>query len=216
MKLLEVKNLRVAVNGREILHGVNLSVQPGEIVTVTGKNGSGKSTLALSLMGGLKPLGGKIIYETKCLTDAEQEIYTDTSERAKLGMFMAFQTPVEIPGVSVQELLRTAGTKEDLVKLCQKVGLDIFTPGKEVNKDFSGGEKKKLELLQMLALKPKLVILDELDSGMDKQAAENASKIIKEYVREQNAGVIIITHNEWILQELTVNRRYEMKDGRLE
>lgn len=218
-KLLLAKNLHVATAEKELLHGVDLRVDKGETIVIVGPNGAGKSTLARALIGvadynysGLMKFGTKEILNTPC------------EERAKLGMFLSYQDPVAIPGLPVSEMLRSAletrgikmrlrEFKLQLAKNLEKLALNPFAGERELNVDFSGGEKKKLEILQMLTLRPKLAILDEIDSGLDVDAARLMSGVIRDYQKETECSLIIVTHNMRILQALNVDRVYVLRDG---
>ena len=218
-KLLLAKNLHVATAEKELLHGVDLRVDKGETIVIVGPNGAGKSTLARALMGvadysysGLMKFGTKEILNTPC------------EERAKMGMFLSYQDPVAIPGLPVSEMLRSAletrgikmrlrEFKLQLAKNLEKLALNPFAGERELNVDFSGGEKKKLEILQMLTLQPKLAILDEIDSGLDVDAARLISGVIRDYQKETECSLIIVTHNMRILQALNVDRVYVLRDG---
>jgi FeS assembly ATPase SufC len=220
-KLLIVKNLHAATAEKELLHGIDLRVDKGETIVVVGPNGAGKSTLARALMGvadfdysGLMKFGAKDILSVPC------------EERAKLGMFLSYQDPIAIPGLPVSEMLRSAletrGVKMrlrefklQLAKNLEKLELSPFAGERELNVDFSGGEKKKLEILQMLTLQPKLAILDEIDSGLDIDAARLVSNVIRDYQKETECGLAIVTHNMRILQSLNVDRVYVLRDGEI-
>ena len=196
-KLLIVKNLHAATAEKELLHGIDLRVDKGETIVVVGPNGAGKSTLARALMGvadfdysGLMKFGTKDILSVPC------------EERAKLGMFLSYQDPIAIPGLPVSEMLRSAletrGVKMrlrefklQLAKNLEKLELSPFAGERELNVDFSGGEKKKLEILQMLTLQPKLAILDEIDSGLDIDAARLVSNVIRDYQKETYAHLAV-------------------------
>ena len=220
-KLLVVKNLHVATAEKELLHGIDLRVDKGETIVIVGPNGAGKSTLARALMGvadfdyaGLMKFGTKEILNMPC------------EDRAKLGMFLSYQDPIAIPGLPVSEMLRSAletrGVKMrlrefklQLAKNLEKLELNPFAGERELNVDFSGGEKKKLEILQMLTLQPKLAILDEIDSGLDIDAARLVSNVIHNYQKETECGLVIVTHNMRILQSLNVDRVYVLRDGEI-
>ncbi len=218
-KLLIAKNLHASTADKELLHGIDLRIDKGETVVVVGPNGAGKSTLARSLMGvsdfdysGSISFAGKDVAKLPC------------EERAKLGMFLSYQDPVAIPGLPVGEMLRSTieahgkkvrlrEFKLTLAKYLEKLDLNPFSGERELNVDFSGGEKKKLEILQMLMLRPQLAILDEIDSGLDVDAARLVSRVIREYQDETNCSLAIVTHNMRILQSLNVDRVYVIRDG---
>ena len=209
--LLRVRDLHVATEEKEILPGASMEVLPGETVVLLGPNGAGKSSLASAVMGlpNLKVISGKIEFDGSEITEEEID------GRARRGIFMAWQTPVEIPGVSFRELLLSAGYINTLEKYVKMLNLSPFMLQREVNVGLSGGEKKKLEILQMMALSPRLAILDETDSGLDVDAAKNVSKAIRDYQKETGLALLIVTHNARILQELKVDKVYVMAEGRV-
>jgi Fe-S cluster assembly ATP-binding protein len=218
-EFFEVKNLKVSTDGTELLHGVIFSLPAGSTTLLTGANGAGKSTL-LKLIMGISPLkaSGKILLNGKDITKLEPE------ERAKLGIFLSFQEPVAIPGLSVSEMLRSSTEalghkmsymdfKVQLYERIEQLGLDPFTAQRDINTSFSGGEKKKLEILQLLMLKPKLVLLDEIDSGLDTKANELISQILADYQAETGATFLIVSHNLRILKHLAPNQELVLEDG---
>lgn len=219
-KVLMVKNLRVSTADKELVHGVDLSINEGETVVILGPNGAGKSTIARALMGLDYNTSGAIVF-------CDEPINTlSIEERSRKGIFLSYQDPVEIPGLSISEMLRTAlenhGKKVSLgnfrlllAENLDKLGLSQFIAKRDLNVDFSGGEKKKLEVVQMLTLKPKLAILDELDSGLDTDAAKKVSSVLAEYQKESKVGYLIITHNMRILSKLNVSKVYIVKDGEI-
>jgi len=204
--LLEVKNLKVKGNGKEILKGVDLKINPGEVQAFLGPNASGKSTLVQVILGNpkYKVIKGKIFFAGKEITKLLPE------KRVKLGLALAWQTPPAVKGVKLSQLLEKISQRKDLQ----------FEEGKgllerETNVDFSGGEKKISELLQILALKPKLVIFDEIDSGLDLKKLEKVSKIIKKELVAKGVSVLLITHSGAILQFLKPKITNVMVDGRV-
>lgn len=217
--MLNVKNLSVNIGDKQILKGVSLEVKQGEIVAVMGPNGSGKSTLAYTIMG-----HPNYIIENGDLTIDNEKINEKApDERARMGLFLATQYPVSIPGVNVREVLlaslRRKGEKISALELKKKVETiaeelklspDLLKRG--INEGFSGGEKKKMEILQMRILAPKYAILDETDSGLDidalKIVAEGAVKMA-----EEGAGVLVITHYKRLLSYLKPNRVLVLKNG---
>jgi len=216
--ILEVRDLCVTTNIKELLHGIDLRVGAGETVVILGPNGAGKSTLACAIAGNEYACTGEIILGGKNI------IHESADERARMGVFLSYQDPVAIPGLPVAEMLRSAfearGSKLSLGKFKQlladnleKLELNPFAANREMNVNFSGGEKKKMEIVQLIMLKPKLAILDEIDSGLDIDAAKKVSQVLAEYQQKTKAGFVIITHNLRILQALTVNRVYIMRDG---
>ena len=212
MTTLEIRNLQVSVNtdqgAKEILRGVDLTIRSGETHAVMGPNGSGKSTLAYSIAGHPKyeVTGGEI------LLDGENVLEMSVDERAKAGLFLAMQYPVEVPGVSVSNFLRTAKTAidgeapalRDWIKELKQAMADLrmdagFTE-RNVNEGFSGGEKKRHEILQLELLKPKIAILDETDSGLDVDALKVVSEGVNRAKDKTGLGVLLITHYTRILR----------------
>ena len=224
--LLEIRDLRVRAENKEILKGLDLTVNAGEVHAIMGPNGSGKSTLARVLAGhpGYEVTGGTIHYDGKDLLELEPE------ERACEGVFMAFQYPIEVPGVSNAQLLRLAynekrkhlGEEEldplefkDLLKERAKiVEMDASFMTRSVNEGFSGGEKKRVEILQMAMLKPRIAILDETDSGLDIDALKVVAGGVKELVGPQ-MGALVITHYQRILDYITPDFVHVFIDGRI-
>ena len=220
--MLEVSNLGVFTkDGKEILSGVDFSVSKGETVVLLGPNGAGKSTICTTLMGDPRfKVKGSAKFEKKELLKLTPD------KRAKLGIFLSFQNPVEIPGVSTTEMLRTALVKknkylpldtvrEEISKNAKKLGQNIWFSERELNIGFSGGEKKKNEIIQMLTLKPKLIILDEIDSGLDLDASDKISKILRDYQKETDCSYLIVTHNMRILKHLAVSKTVILNKGRV-
>ncbi len=224
--LLQVKDLHASANGTPILKGVNLEVKPGEVHAIMGPNGSGKSTFA-------KVLAGHPAYEVTSGTmtyDGEDLQELETDERARAGVFLAFQYPVEIPGVSnsqfmrqaLNERLKAAGKDEldplqfdDYIRERVKiVDMDPKFLDRSVNADFSGGEKKRNEILQMAVLEPKLALLDETDSGLDIDALRVVANGINELSTEENA-VVLVTHYQRILNYVTPDYVHVMTRGRI-
>ncbi len=224
--MLEIKNLRVAVGGKEILKGINLSVKAGEVHAVMGPNGSGKSTLAQVLAGhpSFQVLEGEVFYQGKDLLEMAPE------DRAKEGVFMAFQYPVEIPGVSNAYFLRSAyneirkhrGEEEldamEFLKLLHRkmkvMHMDESLINRPVNEGFSGGEKKKNEIFQMAVLEPKLAILDETDSGLDIDALKVVAEGVNNLRRPENATVLI-THYQRLLNYITPDFVHVLVGGKI-
>ena len=224
-KLLEIKNLHTIAeddSNKHILKGLNLDINKGEIHVIMGPNGSGKSTLANTIFA-----SPRYIVEKGCILFEGEDITHESTDRiAKKGIFMSFQSPEEIPGVSLAQFLKTTkhsitGEKPNLYQFTKEVETDMNELGMEygyVNRDFnvgfSGGEKKKNEILQMLLLNPKLAILDETDSGLDVDAIRIVSKGINMFKNDENA-VLIITHSTKILQELKVDKVHILVDGKI-
>ncbi len=222
--LLSVSSLSVAIGDLQVLHGINLDMGIGEVHALMGANGSGKSSLAQTLMGdpryhvldpqGVVTFGGKNLLTMR------------VDERAKAGLYACWQTPVTIPGVTVfslckasyESLGKTIGKltefKQELEALAVRVGLTKEYVSRSVNDGFSGGEKKRLELLQLLLLEPKLVILDEIDSGLDSAGVQLVTQIIAE-MKAKGTSFLLITHNKRLLDEVAVDKTWEMQHGRL-
>ena len=220
---LEIRNLHVRTEEREILRGVDLVVRHGELHALMGPNGSGKSTLANTIMGhpDYEVTDGEILF------DGENIIELAAHERAKLGLFLAFQYPVAIPGVSVANFLRLAinAQREEPIKvkefgaqLRHAVELldveDAFT-SRHLNDGFSGGEKKRAEVLQMAMLRPQIAVLDETDSGLDIDALRTVAEGVQKLHDDQHLGVLIITHYQRILDYVRPEFVHIMLDGRI-
>ena len=224
-KLLEIKKLKTIAEddpNQKILKGLDLTIHEGEIHVIMGPNGSGKSTLANTIFHSPRYIvtDGSICFEKEDITNLS------TDKIAKKGIFMSFQTPEEIPGVSLAQFLKTTkhsitGEKPNLYQFSKEVeskmkelGMSYETLNREFNVGFSGGEKKKNEILQLLLLNPKLAILDETDSGLDVDAIKIVSKGISLYKNEKNA-VLIITHSTKILKNLKVDKVHILVDGKI-
>lgn len=222
MNFLEIKNLHVEVENKEILNGINLELKKGEVVALIGPNGSGKTTLSNVLMGHpkYKITKGQIKFNEKNISKLSP------NKRAELGLFLSFQQPSEIEGVEILKFLKQAYNSvkkkqlmtfefQDLLdKKAELLKIDQDFLEREVNKGFSGGEKKKLEILQLLTLDPKLAILDETDSGLDIDALKIVSKGINKF-RNKNKSVLIITHYSRILDYVKPDKIYVMKKGKI-
>jgi len=227
MNVLEIKNLHVSVVtdavNKEILRGVDLTIKSGETHAIMGPNGSGKSTLAYSIAGHPKYLitGGSV------LLDGSDVLEMSVDERAKAGLFLAMQYPVEVPGVSVSNFLRTAVTaiRGEAPKLRSWVGevkevmaslnIDGAFSERNVNEGFSGGEKKRHEILQMELLKPKIAILDETDSGLDVDALRIVSEGVNRVKANSNLGVMLITHYTRILRYIKPDFVHVFANGKI-
>ena len=219
---LEIRDLHVSTDGHEILRGVDLNVSRGEIHALMGPNGSGKSTLASTLLGhpAYEITQGSITFKGEDITEAEPH------ERARAGLFLAFQYPVSIPGVSVANFLRMAinakreepiGVKEFRSQLAHAVDLldvDRSFTSRHLNDGFSGGEKKRAEILQMAMLEPSMAVLDETDSGLDIDALKIVSDGVNA-LRGPNLGVLIITHYQRILNYITPDVVHVMYQGQI-
>jgi Fe-S cluster assembly ATP-binding protein len=220
--MLKIENLRIEIDGNEIVKGLDLEVGIGEIHAIMGPNGSGKSTLANVLMGHprYEVIDGSVTFEGEDVLELEPD------ERAKLGMFLAFQYPSEVPGVSVANFLRTAvnSVREvelspmEMYKLLQEkmavMQMDPKFAERYLNEGFSGGEKKRNEILQMLMLEPRLAIMDETDSGLDIDALQVVARGVNE-LRGPGFSAVIITHYQRILRYIQPDRVHVMLDGRL-
>ena len=222
MAFLEVKNLKVKIEDKEILKGISLEVNKNEVVALMGPNGSGKSTLAYALMGHprYQITNGKIMLNGKDATNAEPD------ERAKNGLFLSFQYPQEISGVSVSNFLRTALNAKrekpisvpDFHKLLQEkmalLKMDKSFALRYVNEGFSGGEKKRAEILQMAVLHPQIAILDETDSGLDIDALKTVANGVNA-LKGPETGILLITHYQRILNYITPDKVHIVIDGRI-
>jgi Fe-S cluster assembly ATP-binding protein len=221
--LLHIEDLHVEVEGREILKGLNLTLDKGEIHAIMGPNGSGKSTLAYVLTGrpGYEVTSGEILYNGESILDLEPD------ERAKKGIFLAFQYPTEVPGVSVVNFLRTAynAVHSDNEKSAMKFRLylqekvDLLEIPTElvdryVNQGFSGGEKKRNEILQMAVLEPQLAILDETDSGLDIDALKHVSGGVNK-LAGPDVGILLITHYQRLLNYIRPSKVHVLMAGRV-
>ncbi len=222
MKFLEIKNLHVEVEGKKILNGINLELEKGKVIALMGPNGSGKSTLANVLMGHpkYKITKGKILFLGKDLSKLGPD------KRANLGLFLSFQNPQEIDGVKVFNFLKQSYNSTNKKQLMTFQFQDLLDEKAEllkidqnfleryVNKGFSGGEKKKLEILQLLTLNPKMAILDETDSGLDIDALKTVSKGIKKFLNKDKS-VLIITHHQKILDYIKPDQVAVIKKGQI-
>lgn len=222
-ELLCVKGLHAAVEGQEILHGIDLSVERGETHVIMGPNGAGKSTLGNVLMGN----PAYTVTEGSILFAGDELLTRSVDERARAGLFMSFQNPLEVPGISLENFIRTAleqrtgerirlwDFRKSLRKTLDVLQMDESYAGRDLNVGFSGGEKKKAEILQLLMLSPTLAILDETDSGLDVDAVRTVSRGIEEFKKEKDSALIIITHSTGILSALDVDRVHVLVDGRI-
>lgn len=225
-KMLNVKNITVLAGegerSKKIIDNLSLEVAQGETVVILGPNGAGKSTLGAAMMGDpkLKITEGEIRFFDENITNMKVD------ERARLGMMMTMQNPVEVPGISTTNVIRAAlnargenlsldKIREQISVVCKKLKTNIFFAEREINYKFSGGEKKKNEIIQALVLKPKLLILDEIDSGLDVDAADLISGALKELQENEKTALLIITHNMRILKKLKVDKVYILKFGEI-
>jgi Fe-S cluster assembly ATP-binding protein len=221
-EILKVDQLCAGINQKQILHGIDLEMKAGETHVLMGPNGAGKSTLGMTLMGHPKyqVSGGSIRFK------GEDLLGMNTAQRAAAGLFMSFQNPVEVPGVSLGSFIRSAmeqrGEKISLWNFRKAVRsqmellqMDESYIDRDLNVGFSGGEKKKAEILQLLMLKPDLAILDETDSGLDVDAVKTVSLGVEEYQKNQNGALLIITHSTRILEALHVDYTHVLVNGQI-
>jgi Fe-S cluster assembly ATP-binding protein len=220
--LLSVQNLHVKVEDKEILKGVNLEIFPGEVHAIMGRNGSGKSTLSYTLMGHPRYIvtEGKILFKGVDITEMTPD------QRAKAGLALAFQYPVAIPGVSVSNFVRASVNavrgkdvpvkefRQELKAQMKKLGVADEFLGRYINDGFSGGEKKRLEILQLALLKPALAVLDETDSGLDIDALKTVSEGINNLANPETA-ILLITHYQRILNYVEPQFVHVFQDGRI-
>ena len=222
--LLKIKNLQGEIDGKEILHGRNLEINSGEVHAIMGRNGSGKSTFSNTLMGhpAYKILSGEIKFDNTVINNLKP------NERAKLGLFLGFQYPLSIPGVTVANFLRQANkalkgdsvSPRDFRKLLYEkmdaLEIDHAFATRYINDGFSGGEKKRMEILQMAMLEPKLAILDEPDSGLDIDSLKLVAESINKY-KEKNPqfSVLLITHYQRILEHVKPDKVHVFSDGNI-
>lgn len=219
--LLAVRNLRVSVGEKEILHGVDLTVGKDETHVLMGPNGTGKSTLGYAITGNPAYIvtSGQILFKGEDITDLP------VNERAKKGIFLSFQNPLEVPGVTLSSFIRSAleqkagkrlhlwDFKKKLNETMKLLNMDESYAERDLNVGFSGGEKKKAEILQMLMLEPELAILDETDSGLDVDAVRTVSQGVQLYKERVHGSLLIITHSTRILEALTVDAAHVMENG---
>ena len=225
--LLDIRSLSVSTHGQEIIHDVSLSVEPGETHLLMGPNGSGKTTLLSALMGDPRCTitGGSIFFHGSDVTEMAPE------QRAALGMFLSFQHPPEIPGVTLPSFARAAvnvlaekrgeqhvapapflaSFKDQLAA----VDLEMEQANRGVNEGYSGGEKKKAELLQLLMLRPSLALLDEIDSGLDIDATARVLDLLIRYQKQTNAGILLVSHNPRLLELMSPQRISIMVEGKI-
>ncbi len=222
-KLLQVKNLSVRVEEKEILHGINLEIGKGETHVLMGPNGAGKSTLGYALMGnpGYQVTGGQILFDGNDLNEVS------VSDRAKAGLFLSFQNPLEVPGITLSNFIRSAleqrtgerirlwDFRKELEAKMEILQMDKSYAKRDLNVGFSGGEKKKAEILQLLMMKPQLAILDETDSGLDVDAVRTVSRGVEEYQKDKDGSLLIITHSTRILESLHVDVTHVLVNGRI-
>ena len=220
-ELLVIKNLRVSAGETEILHGVDLTLGKDETHVLMGPNGTGKSTLGYAVTGNpaYTVTGGSIVF------DGEDITALPVNERARRGIFLSFQNPLEVPGVTLSAFIRSAleqktgerlrlwDFKKRLRETMALLSMDESYAERDLNVGFSGGEKKKAEILQMLMLEPRLAILDETDSGLDVDAVRTVSQGVQLYRERLHGSLLIITHSTRILEALHVDATHVMEDG---
>lgn len=222
--LLDIHSLSAALeDGKQILNDLDLSIGKGEIHVLMGPNGAGKSSLGNTIMGNpvYQVTGGSIKFKDQDITEESPD------NRAKLGMFMSFQTPLEVPGISLETFIRSAihhktgehvklfQFQKELQRCMELLNMDSSYAKRDLNVGFSGGERKKSEILQLLMLKPDFAILDETDSGLDIDAVRVVSKGIEEYQKTVGGSLLIITHNTKILESLKVDKTHILVNGKI-
>ncbi len=220
MTTLEIKNLAVSVGGSQILNDVTLTIKSGEVHAVMGPNGAGKSTLSAALMG--KP--GYVITGGSVKLDGVDMLALPTWQRATAGLHLIMQYPTEIPGVMLQDAMSAAldARKRDTTNLrsliateAKRISFDTELVDRAVNVDFSGGEKKRNETVQLAVLQPKIAILDELDSGLDIDALRDCAQRVEDATREMNLGVLVITHYSRLFEQLKPDFVHILTNGRI-
>ena len=223
MNTLKIKNYSVSIEDKQILKNISLEVKSGEVHVIMGPNGTGKSTLLTSLMG--HPL--YTVESGEVYLNQQNILEMPTYERSRSGLFLAFQTPTEIPGVKNVDILREVVLQKtqndfklfdfinEVEKATQELGLSKEFVFREANVGFSGGEKKRNEIIQLKVLKPKFALLDEIDSGLDVDALECVGKAVLEEVKTNNLGVIIVTHYERILKHIRPDFVHVLLNGKI-
>ena len=221
--LLSIKDLHVRAEEKEILHGISLEIKPGETHVIMGPNGAGKSTLGNAIMGNpsYEVTGGEMFFDGKSLSDMA------VNERAKSGIYMSFQNPLEVPGVTLGNFIKTAleqrtgkhvriwDFRKKMLAAMNVLQMDPSYAERDLNVGFSGGEKKKAEILQLMLLDPSLAILDETDSGLDVDAVRTVSEGIRAFQKNRDSALLIITHNAAILNSLHVDATHVLAEGKL-
>jgi Fe-S cluster assembly ATP-binding protein len=220
MSTLEIRNLRAGIAGKEILKGINLTIESGQVHAVMGPNGAGKSTLSAVIMG--KP--GYEVLEGTVTLDGQDMLSLPTWQRAVAGLHLVMQYPTEVPGVHLDAVLTEALTArgrstDDMASRiaveAKRISFEDSLVARAVNVDLSGGEKKRNETLQLAMLKPKIAILDELDSGLDIDALRDCARRVEDATKEDNLGVLVITHYVRLLEELKPDVVHILVDGRI-
>ena len=222
MQKLEIKNLEVEIENKTIIKDFNLTINKGEISIIMGPNGVGKSSLLKTIMGN----PNYIIKKGDILLDGESILNLKVNERSKKGIFLAMQNPNEIEGITTADLMRSSLRDNENFKLysfvkeinntCDKLKINKDMLHRSINLSFSGGEKKKNEILQMYMLKPSLILLDEIDSGLDMDSLKIVSQNINEYFKEYKPAILMITHYENILDYIKPDKVHIMLDGKIE
>lgn len=222
-ELLKISGLKAGIEDKEILHGVDMTVGEGEVHVIMGPNGAGKSTLGSVIIGDprFEVTGGSVLFDGEDITGESPD------KISKKGVFLSFQNPVEIPGITLGNFIKTAlelktgeriklwDFKKKLKETMEVLQMDPKYAERDLNVGFSGGEKKKAEILQLLMLRPKLAILDETDSGLDVDAVHIVSKGIEEYRKQVGGALMIITHSTRILESLDVDKTHVLVDGKI-
>jgi len=220
MSTLEIRDLQVAVGGTQILNGITLTINSGEVHAVMGPNGAGKSTLSAAIMGkpGYEVTGGSVTL------DGQDVLAMPTWQRAVAGLHLVMQYPTEVPGVKLSEVLSEALTarhatlpnlNKTINEEAARISFDSELVNRAVNVDFSGGEKKRNETLQLAVLKPKIAILDELDSGLDIDALRDCAKRVEDATNETGMGALVITHYSRLFEELKPDFVHILAKGRI-
>jgi len=222
--LLKISNLHVEIEGKEIVHGINLEIKPGEVHVLMGRNGSGKSSFSNTIMGhpAYKISKGTITYNDETMNSFKP------NERAKRGIFLSFQYPMSIPGVTVANFLRQANKalkgnevsprdfRKMLYEAMDELDIDHSFATRYINEGFSGGEKKRMEILQMALLEPKLAILDEPDSGLDIDSLKLVAETINKYkAKHSQVSILLITHYQRILNYIKPDKVHVISDGKI-
>jgi Fe-S cluster assembly ATP-binding protein len=222
MMKLEIKDLHVEIEDKEVIKGINLTINEGEFHVLMGPNGSGKTSLSRTVMGHTKMK----VTKGDILVDGKSILGMATDKRAKLGLFLLFQNPIEVEGLGLLNFLNTAKASlqgnqpfkefmEEVKQSAQKLHVKEDIIGRSLNYGFSGGEKKKIEVLQMGLLKPKIAILDEPDSGLDIDAVKIVAENVNEYQTKSKAGILLITHYNRILNYMKPEFVHVMVDGKI-
>ena len=223
--MLNIKNLSVSSGSKTILQDINLKINEGEIHVLMGSNGSGKSSLVQFLAGnpeyGLANKKAEVIFAKNNLVDKTPD------EKAKLGLFLAFQNPIIFDGISVFDLLKLIDRnlnkqitplfefRKQIEEYCQLIGFDTKFLQKDLAHNFSGGERKRIEFLQLMVAKPKLALIDEIDSGLDAKGVEKIAKYLKQRVERSEMSILLITHNKKILEYLSPQKYYFLEKGKI-